>query len=540
MNSNVAIPRSVIIYGLCVPLAMLMGYLLTTPLDMTSVIGVGTVLCLLMVPVLLRWHHFLLLVSWNATVNAFFLPGQPRFWMLMTVASIAFSILQRIMNKELRLQNVGFLTIPLVFLGLVIIITAELRGGIGLRSLGGSSFGGKKYFEALFAILGFFAISWQRIPPAKTILYTGLYFLSGITNAVSNLAYASGIYWLFWLFPIDSAVAQIQSDYSLSDRAFSRLVGVAFACIAPFCFLLVRHGVREIFEFGSNWSFLPFRSGKGLYMYQPYRFLLFVIAVALCPFGGFRSMPILFAMIFMIHGMLEGIYKTRLCYIILGLGLLVGAALLPFTDKLPMVVQRAICFLPVKVNPLVKVDAWASTDWRLRMWNLVADQIPNYFWLGKGYAGNTADLYLARESIRRGYLNDFEISYLSGDYHSGPLSVQVPLGVFGSIGFLWFLGAGAFALYRNYRYSTPELKNVNRFLLAFFVAEVIFYMAVFGSFTSSLYIFTGTVGLSVSLNAGVMRATQSVRRQQVPQPFRGPGRPGILPGPNPSGAGALA
>ena len=76
MNSNVAIPRNVIIYGLCVPLALLMGYLLTTPLDFTSLAGVGLVMMLLLVPIFLKWHHFFVLVTWNASLNAFFLPGQ--------------------------------------------------------------------------------------------------------------------------------------------------------------------------------------------------------------------------------------------------------------------------------------------------------------------------------------------------------------------------------------------------------------------------------------------------------------------------------
>lgn len=506
MNSNLAIPRNVLIFGLCIPLAVLVGYLLTTPLDFVSLGGVVSILGVLLVPILLRWHHLLLLCFWNAVVNAFFLPGQPRVWMALAAMSIGFSILNRVMNKEQRLQNVHWLTLPLVILTLVILVTAKLRGGIGLTSVGSGNFGGRKYLEALMAIVGYFALSWQKIPPKKALLYTSLFFLSGLTNAVSNLAYTFEIYWLFWIFPVDFAVLQIQSDYSVGDRAFLRLSGVAFACMAPFCFLIARHSLAGIFDLKSGWSLVPIRFRQKFHVNQPWRLLLFLSSIAISTFGGFRSMPILFAVIFAIQFYMEGLHRTRLLYVLLGCGILAGAAMLPFTERLPLVVQRAISFLPVKLNSTVKYDAWASTDWRIRMWNVVIDELPKYVWLGKGYGGNATDLFMVKESRRRGFISDFEGSYIAGDYHSGPLSVMIPLGIWGAIAFVWFLVVGLIALVRNYRHGPPELKGINRFLLAFYLGQVVFYFAAYGAFTSGLYLFTGTLGLSVSLNGGVAGA----------------------------------
>ncbi|MBM3848083.1 MAG: hypothetical protein FJ405_17570, partial [Verrucomicrobia bacterium] len=360
MNNNVVIPKSVIIYGVCVPLAMLMGYLLTTPLDMITLLSVMLVLGLLLVPIFLKWHHAMLIVSWNAVVNAFFLPGQPRVWMVLACASLGFSILQRIMNKKMRLLNVRAVTLPLIALAIVILVTAQLRGGIGLTSMGGGSFGGRKYFEALLAILGFFALSWQKVPPHRAALYVGLFFLAGLTHAISNLAYASGVYWLFWIFPVDYAVAQIQADYSVQDRAFLRLSGVAFACMAPFCFVLARYGVRGSLDFTRNFSFSPFRFRGGFEINQPWRLMALIGAVAVSTYGGFRSVPVLMGLIFIVQFFLERLYKTKLLFMLLGLGFLTAGALLPFSDRLPLGVQRAISFLPVKVNPSVSYDAWAS------------------------------------------------------------------------------------------------------------------------------------------------------------------------------------
>jgi O-antigen ligase len=225
----------------------------------------------------------------------------------------------------------------------------------------------------------------------------------------------------------------------------------------------------------------------------------------------------------------------------LGVGLFAGALLVPFTNRLPLVAQRAICFLPVKVNPAVRYDAWASTDWRLRMWSVLMDEVPHYIWLGKGYQVNPVDLYLARESQKRGFISDFESAYIAGDYHSGPLSILIPLGIFGLVAFLWTLGAGTYAMYRNYRSGAPEHARLNTFLLAFYVAQVVFYFGVFGAFSNGLFIFTGTVAFSVSLNGGVAQAVRRVTQSSaVPAKAASAVVDEAGPGPAAEGVGAPA
>src|SRR5678815_2292803 len=70
---------------------------------------------------------------------------------------------------------------------------------------------------------------------------------------------------------------------------------------------------------------------------------------------------------------------------------------------------------------------------------------------------------------------------------------------------LWFLGASARALYRNYRYGNPAYGKLNRFLLAFFISKTIFFLFAFGSLFPDIAMFTGLVGISISLNGGVAR-----------------------------------
>ena len=65
MSNALSIIRSLIIYSLCLPLAIFLGYLLAVPLDSVSLIILATALALPLVPVLLRWHHLILIASWK-------------------------------------------------------------------------------------------------------------------------------------------------------------------------------------------------------------------------------------------------------------------------------------------------------------------------------------------------------------------------------------------------------------------------------------------------------------------------------------------
>jgi hypothetical protein len=92
---------------------------------------------------------------------------------------------------------------------------------------------------------------------------------------------------------------------------------------------------------------------------------------------------------------------------------------------------------------------------------------------------------------------------LSSDYHNGPLSVILPFGIWGAIAMVWFFAGGLWVMYRNYRFSPPELQTLNAFLFATYVwAAVNFYGS---SLATGMNIFTGVLGLSVAINRGIRR-----------------------------------
>jgi O-antigen ligase len=236
---------------------------------------------------------------------------------------------------------------------------------------------------------------------------------------------------------------------------------------------------------------------------RPWRLLLFVSAVGFGLLGGFRSEVVMFGLVFGLTFHLEKLWRTRLAVGLCLVGLLLGGLAVGFTRQLPWSVQRSLSVLPLDVEPVARMDAAGSSEWRLEMWRRVWQEVPHYLWKGKGYNLNPHDMGLVEEAMRQGHVSGYELALFAGDYHSGPLSVLMPFGIYGAVAFLMLFGTGGWVLWRNWRHGRGELVNVNRFLLALYGAKIIFFMTVFGSASSDLAGFLGIIGLGVSLNHGV-------------------------------------
>jgi hypothetical protein len=205
-----------------------------------------------------------------------------------------------------------------------------------------------------------------------------------------------------------------------------------------------------------------------------------------------------------------------------GLAIFGFVSILLYANKMPLAVQRAISFLPVNVDSEVQADAMGSTEWRMQMWAIAWKDVPKYLFIGKGYSIDPTEMDLTKQAIRMGIFNSSEESILAGDYHSGPLTVLIPIGIFGAAAFLWALIAGFRVLYSNYRYGDAALRRINSVLLSFYLANVVSFFLIFGSLSSQLYIFMGAIGLGVSLNGGVKRKPKSITdsgRASQPQAF---------------------
>ena len=486
MTTNSGISHITLAYLITIPLALVVGYSLANPLSTKSLGVLFMVFSVLLSPIILRWHHPALIMCWNASLVIFFLPGQPMLWAILAVASLGISLVSRTLTKRSSFLVVPQVAVPLLILAGIILVTAALTGGIGGRAMGSDTWGAKRYLSAMSAIIGFFAITAHRVPRRDAQWLASAYLLMGMTSIFADLAYRAGpsFYFLYNFFPVDVAFHTAASQDTLK-----RSTGLAWASQAAYWFMLLRYGLRGILD--------PFR---------PWRLAAFFAIFIVGLLGGFRSSIILFGILTVSQFFIERLHRTKYLPIFGGASLLLGVCLILFARQLPLSMQRALSFLPIEVHPMARSDAEGTLNWRLEMWRIVAKEVPDYLVVGKGYGFSGTDYILTQEAIRRGMFRAYEDTLISGNYHNGILTLIIPFGIGGILCFVWFCWSSLWVLMRNYRYSPPDLKNINTFLLAFFLARLSFYFVFYGQFDLDLMVFTGLVGISIALNHGVRSA----------------------------------
>jgi hypothetical protein len=503
-------PRGLLIFALCLPLAVLMGFLLADPMMGSNLMVVSGIMFALLIPVILTIHHRLLIWIASAAISAYFLPGQPLMWMVVGAMSFGISVLSRPLTK-VKTKPVWdkWTLITLTLVIVFVLITAARSGGIGMRVLGSTTFGGRKYVALLGSLIGFLALTLQVVPKRNAQRDVAFFALGPATSAFSNIAYMLGpaFYFLFLLFPVEMALTQAQADLSPALVGIKRISGFSPAGLAVCLYCLLRWSVRGLCQLNKPWR-------AGLFMASLFVGLL----------SGSRAAIVLTGAVTIVQFFAEGLHRTK--FIILPAGVAAVIALLAtFSESLPLGAQRAISFLPVKVDPIVAADAKGSIQWRLEMWGAVIRDVPNHLWLGKGYAIDPTDLYLADESYRRGFISGYEGSINAGDYHSGPLSVLVPFGVFGTLAVICFLIAAIRVLLRNLRYGDSDIRNINTLLFSYFVGKLIFFLLFFGAIEVDLWVFASIVGISLSVNGGVkapIRVRDPIHQKTAASPRQGP------------------
>ena len=487
MAAEFKFSRSQLIYGLCLPLAVILGYVLAHPFESRSLGVLVMVCCVLVVPLYMRWYHPVTIFFWNSTFFLGFLPGMLPIWVPCACSAFIMVVLNRCVDPFRRLMLEASVAWSLVVLGVVILATAHFTGGIGMRSLGSNSYGGKRYVFLLAAIAGYFVLASRRIPVSKVHWYAALFFLPGLSEMLSNLIYLAGgpFYILYYIVPAGGAYAQAQAEQQLYEPEMMRMGSFTIAAEAVGLFLLARYGMRGILSSS-----------------RPWRSIVLIGVLAMGTFGGFRSYLIYMGLIFSVAFILEGLHRTRLLLLVVAMAMTVGLGLAFFSMQLPYSVQRTLSFLPVRVAPDVQQLADHSVAWRMTIWKNVFPEVSEHLLAGKGYVLNPNDLYIAELNVSQGRGSGGEpsLAEVAGDYHNGPLSVIIPFGIWGALALVWFFIASIRVMLRHYLHGDPALKVINVTLLACFIGKVIFFIGVFGAIDLDLAFFTGLVGLSVSLN----------------------------------------
>jgi len=165
-----------------------------------------------------------------------------------------------------------------------------------------------------------------------------------------------------------------------------------------------------------------------------------------------------------------------LCMLILGQGTLY---------QLPFPMQRTLCFLPGKWDPIAISDANASTEWRVEMWKelLSTNRYIENHTFGDGFGMRKRDLAVIEWNLRWGDDKDRQESYMiNGGVHSGPVSTIRCLGYVGLVIMVVF----EFAIAIRALKLAHRAKNTPFQTLAYFIAlqpilDPIFFIFIFGA-----------------------------------------------------------
>ena len=499
--------RMLITYAITIPLAILVGYLLTDPLDYGTLGFFGLVILLILSPIFIKWHYPILVFGLGCPMSCFFLIGRPPLWQIVTLLSLGIALVERTVSNR-RFMSVPVVTWPLLYIVFMTYITAALTGGIGLHQLGGEGGGGKKYLQIFIGIAGYFALVSRVIPKESRTLYIALYILSSATGAIGDVAALLGGPFQFFNLLFPSSL----NDFGAAVGK-TRLASLGAVFGGASTYMLVRYGLRGIFLTHRLW-----------------RPALFMVLFPLTMLGGFRSFLIGALAIYALMFFFEGLHRTRLLPCFLLGGFLCAPLLFLFSNQLPIVFQRSMSFLPFNWDVSVVMDTDSSTGWRLDMWRALFPQVPQYLLLGKGYSLNAEDFQDIGNGAFANLGSQIDSSQqalaISGDYHSGPLSTLIPFGIWGAIGILWLMGVTLFVAYRNYRYGDPEVKIFNTYFLAITIWGIISFFFVFGAFSAAAGDLAKGIGFSLALNWGICRPP--------PKPVYNPHfKPAVLPAPQP-------
>ncbi len=255
--------KVLITYSVCVPVAILIGYLLSDPLTYGAMGTVGFLCLLLMSPIFIKWHYPILLMAITCPIYCFILPGNPPLAQVMVLLSFSIAIVERAMNSEQRFISPQVMVWPFIFTLVMACMTARLTGGIGLKTLGGGVDGGvgggKKYIELFIGVAAFFALTSRGIPKERRNLYLAFYMLGGLPSFISDLypVLPGGLKYINLLIPPASAAPG-------TDSLAARLGSFGASAGVVVNYMLARYGLRGVFL--GNRLFLVFVFAGSLYV----------------------------------------------------------------------------------------------------------------------------------------------------------------------------------------------------------------------------------------------------------------------------------
>ncbi len=380
----------------------------------------------------------------------------------------------------------ALLWVPLSGVLAVILYHWISSGDIGIKLLGGTGWGGRKYFKVMVAFLcipllaSFPGFRWKDLQFVPFIYFLGC-FVDIIPDLISTFVPATAPY----IWRIYSGVnlaefgATLQGNFAM-EQGITRIGNLSKLGIALSLVTLCYFPPRTWLQPSRLWT-MP----------------LLLLASLLCALSGFRN-----AVFRLIFSVLAGLFatirwKALLIFPVLFAGM-VGVALTQGkVFNYPMAMQRALTFLPGDWDAKAKREAGGSSEWRGKMKTLFyAEYFPKHPLLGVGYhfdpelAKRDTDVYLAiaaRQAAAGDEFADVRSFIEQRMPHEGPVHILLVSGLVGSVFFVAYCAALLFYAFRSVMKTPPrQVAPIQIWGLALLLPQVLGFFIVFGDLTNFL------------------------------------------------------
>lgn len=443
---------------------------------------------------LINRPEWLVILSFSMYASSLTIPGLPSGIQLVHVVML---FLFALTIAQITIKKTGarplLPTHWLMFAMLIILVFIIHQRGFGLYFGGGEVVGGASYVRFIAGATLLFSARHYHLSVSqwKKLLYLLIVFnLMPVLSQILFLASGGSFTFHFnfvqpYVFGLMESLGEVQQG--TGRIRFHALSGVSISLL------------------GAGLIIMPFRGTRN------FRTLLLLgFCLILAAFSGFRTSIVENIGVFSLFATLS-VRKSERPNIIAGLTVTTviivatGTVLAPY---LPMTVQRALSFIPfAEISPMARLEAEASTMWRLDVWKYSLSHWREYALLGRGFTMRLGELW----SISDQY-NMPHMAYVGHNYHNGPISLLLDLGIPGLVvGCAFLLATLSYSLKKIDPGAPLFIQQFYNFYRAKTIYSVAGFFLIFGDVRSSFVI--------ISINLAIMeslRLTASKCARQAP------------------------
>ncbi len=418
---------------------------------------------------------FCFFLLYNTGISVF--PQLPGYLLIGIVLFFLNSLFGILTAGRVFADRFKYINIALVLFIALVFMTMLIRG-IGFEFLGSNKSGGMFYIRLFTTLL--LVLTAANLPEKEkanmNLVFLG-FLLASVLPFLSDAAY-------FFLGESNILSKFVEGSTTITDYSESfdagelfRIQSASLLATSLFTFVLI---------------YKPFITSNGKFSFTMLHYLLFFICIVAAGISGHR-------LAFFEIGLIVALYYSLIFgfrkIAVTGAKVLVVAVIacvfiIVFYEHLPAPVQRVFTFLPYTPETNISNDISASNLFRVLMLGKGIAMIPDYFFIGKGFAFVNYHI-----DIHNFYDVIDEYAEI-GVFHNGIMGLIVNLGVLGLIlGIIILVSISKKALKTNY-YTFPATMServhlaIRVKLLIICVFFVFFYGDIQTNFIDLLVLFT--------------------------------------------------